>query len=424
VGPSGQAGKREKEKGPIGYGLKVSWTGSVGPTSLGSARGVSSACGSAGRLGQAAVQLCRQAWASGPSRADVISAPSLHGPKLGWRPPPPSAPPPRWLAASAPFLLADRPAPRVSLGGIRCGGARIRCGRWVCVWAPWACVCGVPGGCSGKSLKGSAATRTRCRGHVAGSSRTVRPWRGHGEAGAWPGHAAQVRTHARGSWRPRAAVWPCRARGTGIPSPRHDAAAEGDGGCGEDGGAMRLLHKRRHGGRKGEGVLRLGYGWFIGITGSSGGREGAAVVKLTDGAEEGGARGSGEVRPAGRSRAGCAAASVSSFGAGSVKMLRRRRWRPPPRALLLLLLLSWCGGGGKGKAGRLGFGGAARALIPDARVWERLRPGVLDGRAGTRGGIAAARASRARAAVKARWKGGRRRLRSRVAKQYGARASG
>jgi hypothetical protein len=57
----------------------------------------------------------------------------------------------------------------------------------------------------------------------------------------------------------------------------------------------------------------------------------------------------------------------------------------------------------EGEAGRLGFGSAARALIPGARFWERLRPGVLDGRAGTRGGIAAAAA---RGRVRARGAGG------------------
>jgi hypothetical protein len=36
-----------------------------------------------------------------------------------------------------------------------------------------------------------------------------------------------VRTHAHESWHPRAAAWPCRARGTGISGPRHDAAAKG-----------------------------------------------------------------------------------------------------------------------------------------------------------------------------------------------------
>jgi hypothetical protein len=40
---------------------------------------------------------------------------------------------------------------------------------------------------------------------------------------------ARVRTHARQSWHPRATVWPCRAWGSGIPGPWHDAAVKGDG---------------------------------------------------------------------------------------------------------------------------------------------------------------------------------------------------
>jgi hypothetical protein len=45
----------------------------------------------------------------------------------------------------------------------------------------------------------------------------------------WAGlrHTARVCTHAHGSYLPKAAAWPCRARGTDIPSLRHDAAAEG-----------------------------------------------------------------------------------------------------------------------------------------------------------------------------------------------------
>jgi hypothetical protein len=34
--------------------------------------------------------------------------------------------------------------------------------------------------------------------------------------------------------------------------------------AGKTGGATGLLHKRRHGGRKGRVVLRLGYGGFLG----------------------------------------------------------------------------------------------------------------------------------------------------------------
>jgi hypothetical protein len=52
---------------------------------------------------------------------------------------------------------------------------------------------------------------------------------------------------------------------------------------------------------------------------------------LTGGAEEGGTQDSGEVRQAGRSRAGCAATSASSYG--------RRRDEAPGRGVVLLLAL-------------------------------------------------------------------------------------
>jgi hypothetical protein len=77
-----------------------------------------------------------------------------------------------------------------------------------------------PEGRSGKCLNGMAATRTRRRGRIAGVDM-------HGEVVV----QARLRqgwvrcTHARESWFPRAAAWPCRARGTGIPGPRHNAAA-------------------------------------------------------------------------------------------------------------------------------------------------------------------------------------------------------
>jgi hypothetical protein len=54
--PRVRPGKRKKRKG---YGLKVSWAGSVGPTSPASARGVSSSCSLAGWLGP---------WAGWPQR--------------------------------------------------------------------------------------------------------------------------------------------------------------------------------------------------------------------------------------------------------------------------------------------------------------------------------------------------------------------
>jgi hypothetical protein len=170
-------------------------------------------------------------------------------------------------------------------------------------------------------------------------------------AAARLGFVLWVRAHARGFWSSKAAAWPCRARSTGIPSPRHDAAARGDGVCGGMVAARRVLaQKKRRQGRKGKESPTAGYGWLIGIASSRGKRKGVTVVVLTGVAEEEGARGCGEARPAGRGCARSADTSVSSYGAGAV-VLRGWRRRPPPRALLLLLLLSShfssCGGGGK-----------------------------------------------------------------------------
>jgi hypothetical protein len=98
------------------------------------------------------------------------------------------------------------------------------------------CVCVAPEGVCGVSARRVLGEMPQWHGRDANA--TSRSRRGgvgvHGEAvaQAWRGWmrlglAAWVRTHARGAWLPRAAVWPCRARGTGIPGPRHDAAAGG-----------------------------------------------------------------------------------------------------------------------------------------------------------------------------------------------------
>jgi hypothetical protein len=60
-------------------------------------------------------------------------------------------------------------------------------------------------------------------------------------------------------------------------------------------------------------------------------------------------------------------------GAGLAEL--RRRWPSPPRVAPSppLLLVRWRR---EGEAGRLGFGGAARALIPGARGRGRLRSPV------------------------------------------------
>jgi hypothetical protein len=143
---------------------------------------------------------------------------------VGWRPSLPSSPlagPPLFFS-----LLSDGSVPRVSLRWIWCGGldlVRQEDGR-VCAWAPRrACECGCR-----KGARGNASTAwPRRERDVAvasqGWTRAARPWRRQGWGAV--GSRGTGRTHARGSWQPRAAVWPCRARGTGIPGSRHNAAA-------------------------------------------------------------------------------------------------------------------------------------------------------------------------------------------------------
>jgi hypothetical protein len=98
---------------------------------------------------------------------------------------------------------------------------------------------------------------------MAGSLRvTVVPGRSSGAA--WLSAAVRVCTHARGSWLPRAAAWSSRAQGTGIPGPRHNTAAEGDGDCGVRCGAMGPCTKSGTVAGWGEGVLRLGQRRFVG----------------------------------------------------------------------------------------------------------------------------------------------------------------
>jgi hypothetical protein len=134
----------------------------------------------------------------------------------------------------------------------------------VYVWATRACASvnarGVFGGKPQRPSRDVNATSRPCRGVDAHGEAVARAWRGWARSGL----AARVRTHARGFWFSRTAAWPCRARGTGIPGPRHDAAAKGDGSYGARRRRDGLLHTRWHGGRKGRVVLWLGYGGFIG----------------------------------------------------------------------------------------------------------------------------------------------------------------
>jgi hypothetical protein len=104
--------------------------------------------------------------------------------------------------------------------------------------------------------------------------------------GARLGLALRVRTHVCVFCLPRAAACPCRARGTGIPGPRHDAAAKGDDSCRLDEQRDGLRHKSGMKAERGKGDPRAGYEGIIGIIGSP--REMGAAATLT-----GGARGQG-----------------------------------------------------------------------------------------------------------------------------------
>jgi hypothetical protein len=247
----------------------------------------------------------------------------------------------------------------------------------------------------------------------------ARPWRGHGEAGAW----RTVRLGVAGSRgtgaHARARVLEPQGRGVAVPCARHRHSGPAAR-CGGEGrrrlrgaeAARRVPAQEAAWRPDGRGSPRVGYRGFISGAGGRGERKGEVAAALTEGSL---VRGCDAV--AGRRRwvdagQGTQLHRCRRSGAGLAELRWRRpsppraaRRPPPPHAApsppLLLVRRRR-----KREAGRLGFGGAARALIPGARVWERLRPGVLDGRAGTRGGIVVARASRARAAVKARWKRG------------------
>jgi hypothetical protein len=204
----------------------------VWPNRLGLARGVSSAWGSAGRLGSLGwLAHLRAGCVRGPAWASSFSG-------LGLLPSPP-----RWLGClfAFSFSLTGRPHKSASTGSSVAGSDPVRQeGVRVCVPK---CVCAAPEVCSGKGLKGLAT----------GLTRTARPWRRHGEAG-------HGRVPQHGCTRTRA--------GPGVPGPRRGRAVRGapasqargttrrrrgDDSCGDDGGATGPYTKRWHGGRRGMG---------------------------------------------------------------------------------------------------------------------------------------------------------------------------
>jgi hypothetical protein len=151
TGPTGQphpeAGRwaprvrpgKEKGKGSDWFWAQRSWAGSFGPT------------GSAWLVGSA--RLAAQQAGSGRWAGCVRGPDSIMGHY--------------WAGGLLPFafssclaglllllpLLADKSAPCVSLGGIQCGGARIRCGKWACVCACQSVCVWRPKGARGKASK-------------------------------------------------------------------------------------------------------------------------------------------------------------------------------------------------------------------------------------------------------------------------------
>jgi hypothetical protein len=266
VGPSGQTGKRKRKKARTGSGPK-----GAGPALLAQ----QAQLGSWGQLGLRLNRPARAGGLAGSSWALLLFGPWWAGGLL------PSPPPPRWLGClcSFPFSLTARSHSSASTGSGVAGPGSDAAGGRACVrvGAMGVCVCERPEGVRGSASKAwprrerdVAATSRGCRAR-RGRGRAWRGWGvAHGLAWVWPGLAARVRTHARGSWRSRAAAWPCRARGTGIPGPWHDAAAVRRRWQWGRRRRVRLLHKSGTKAKRGEVVLGLEYGGFFGNAGSKG----------------------------------------------------------------------------------------------------------------------------------------------------------
>jgi hypothetical protein len=231
------------------------------------------------------------------------------------------------------------------------------------------------------------------RGNVLGLGRvangTSRPRRGlaaHGKAvaGAWLGLAVvqrgggsarlmvRVRTHARVSWLPRAAAWPCRPWGTDIPGLRHDATAMG---C--RGGATGSCMKGRHGGWMGEGVLGLATAGLLaalGITPATGEKEGRERRRRSPRARRQETRSGGRPAQVGRGRAGCAASltSLSGHQPGGARVRCRPSLGAAPPPLLLPSSSAGAAAAEGENRGLLGLGKRLGVLYSVLGFWERL----------------------------------------------------
>jgi hypothetical protein len=219
----------------------------------------------------------------------------------------------------------------------------------------------------------------------------TRAWRGWASSSAWARSGAC--THARGAWLPRTAARPCRARGTGAPGPRHDAAARGDGGSGGMSGASGSCKKKWHGGRRDRGILRpttVGSSAARGTRRQQWGENKAAVVVLTGGAEEGGTWGCGEARQVGCCRAGRSAASMSSYGRRLGVVLGLLRGSGGVGGVVPELSSSSSpravAAGRRRGAGARVSAAAVGVLWGGPRARGRRQRGLLGVRAGTRGG--------------------------------------
>jgi hypothetical protein len=157
---------------------------------------------------------------------------------------------------------------------------------------------------------------------------------------------ARVCSHACESWRSRAAAWSCRARGTGIPGPWHDAVAVRRWQQQGRWWRVGLLHKSATKAKRGEVVLALDYGGFFGNADIKGwGKKETTATALTESSLAGllarwqdGAGGSGPCRVSGCVEVVVRGAGLAKLQGGDSLLLLAQLDVLHLLALLLLLL--------------------------------------------------------------------------------------